>query len=137
MNKDVLLVIRLLIMAGAVSVAVFSIEKQHKLLKNLEEEKYSRMVAEDSSQKSAAKLATLENQMKSTQEKMAKLKDILDQEKEFNQDLKDQYEKLVRAKVDLELKLKTTMEEKSTAAQQTAQQVTVVPAATVPVAGAQ
>ena len=130
MNKDVLFVICGLITVGAVTLAIYSFEKQYKLSKSLEEERYGRMVAEESSQKSAAKLATLENQLKSTQDKMVKLKNILDQEKGVNQDLKNQYEQLVRAKTDLESKLKTAMEEKTAEQQQATQQQAPAPAAT-------
>ena len=130
MNKDVLFVVCGLITVVAVTLAIYSFEKQYKLSKSLEEERYGRMVAEESSQKSAAKLATLENQLKSTQDKMVKLKDILDQEKGVNQDLKNQYEQLVRAKTDLESKLKTAMEEKTAEQQQAAQQQAPAPAAT-------
>ncbi|MBI4308876.1 MAG: hypothetical protein HY591_00945 [Candidatus Omnitrophica bacterium] len=137
MSKHLVLVICGLITAGAVILAFYAFEKGHKLSKSLEEERYSRMVAEESSQKSAAKLAALDNQLKSTQDKMAKLKDILDQEKEVNQDLKIQYEQLVQAKEVLESRLKTAMEEKSVEAEQ--QAAVPPPAAEIPVvaAGAQ
>ena len=135
MSKDVLLVICGLMTIGAVTLAVYSFEKGYKLSKSLEEERYGRMVAEESSQKSAAKLAALDNQLKSTQDKMAKFKDILDQEKGVNQDLKNQYEQLVQAKEGLESKLKAALEEKAAAVlQQAAQPAAAVPAAT---AGAQ
>ena len=112
MNKDILLVVCALITAGAIACAVYVFEKQVKLAKSLEEERYGRMVAEESSQKSAAKVAVLENQMKTADAKMVKLKDILDQEKGVNADLKSQYEYLERMKADLESKLKSTLEEK-------------------------
>ena len=135
MNKDVLLVICGLMTIAAVTLAVYSFEKGYKISKSLEEERYSRMVAEESSQKSAAKLAALDNQLKSNQDKMAKLKDILDQEKGVNQNLKNQYEQLVQAKQALESKLKAALEEKAAAIVQQA----APPAAAVPVvtAGAQ
>lgn len=118
MKKDVIMVICVLIAVGALVLAVYAFEKQNKLVKSLEEERYSRMVAEESSQKSAAKLAVLENQLKSTQDKMAKMKDILDQEKSVNSDLKNQYDKLAQTKKDLESKLQSAVVE--TALSQTA-----------------
>ena len=93
MNKDILLIIFAILTAASVAVAVVTFEKQNKLGKSLEEEKYSRMVAEESSQKSAAKVATFENQLESANDKMTKLKDILDQQKGGNEDLKGQYDK--------------------------------------------
>jgi hypothetical protein len=122
MNKDVLLVICVVMTAGAVFFGVHAIEKQNQIAKGLDEERYSRMVAEESSQKSAAKVAVLENQVKSAESKMAKLKDILGQEKGVNSDLKNQYDKLVQNKASLEAKLKSVLEQKSAAEQQPAQQ---------------
>ena len=110
MKKDVLLVICALVAVGAIAVAVHVLERQNKLTKKLDEERYGRLVAEESSQKSAAKLAVLENQIKSADDKMAKLKDVLDQEKGLNSDLKGQYAKLAQAKAELEAKLKAAME---------------------------
>ena len=118
MNKDILLIIFAILTAASVAVAVVTFEKQNKLGKSLEEEKYSRMVAEESSQKSAAKVATFENQLKSANDKMTKLKDILDQQKGVNEDLKGQYDKLAETKKELEEKLKITLEEKTAAAEQ-------------------
>jgi len=115
MNRDVLLAVCALITAGAVAVAVYALERQHKLTKGLEEERYSRMVAEESSQKSAAKLATLENQTKTVDDRMAKLKEVLDQEKTVNQDLKEQYDQLAKAKAELEGKLQAILAQKAAA----------------------
>lgn len=120
MKKDVLVIVFALLTAASVAVAVVSFEKQNKLGKSLEEEKYSRMVAEESSQKSAAKVAVYENQLKSANEKMAKLKDILDQQQGVNEELKSQYDKLAQTKEDLEAKLKTTLDEKAAAQTATA-----------------
>lgn len=131
MKKDILIPICILIALGAVAFAVYSLEKQNKLSKGLAEERYLRMVAEESSQKSAAKLAAFENQIKSTGDKMAKMKDILDQEKGVNSDLKTQYERLAKTKEELEAKLNATLEEKA-AVEKAAQSVT--PPAEVPVA---
>ena len=110
MKKDVGLVICALIAVGAIAVAVYAFERQNKLTKKLDEERYGRLVAEESSQKSAAKLAVLENQIKSADDKMAKLKDVLDQQKGVNSDLKEQYAKLAEAKAELEAKVKAAME---------------------------
>lgn len=138
MQKDVLLGVCALITAAAIVVAVNSFEKQNKLTKALQEERYSRMVAEESSQKSAAKVAVLENDLKSSQDKMTKIKDILSQEKNVNSNLKSQYEKLAQTKANLEAKLKTALEEQKAAQaaqQQPApeQQASAVTAAPAPV----
>ena len=109
MKKDIVLVLCVVLAVAGIAMAVMSMEKQRRLGKSLEEERYSRMVAEESLQKNAAKFATLENQLESTEGKMAKLKDVLDQEKSVNQDLKSQYERLEQSKANLEAKLQETL----------------------------
>ncbi len=130
MNKDVVIVICILLAVGASVAAIAVIEKDRRIGKTLEEERYSRMVAEESSQKSAAKLATLEVQTRSAEEKMAKLKDILDQEKGVNVDLKSQYDKLAKSKGELEVKLQAALEEKASQGSSPQPAASAVPAAT-------
>ena len=115
MKKDVFLVIVVLVAVGLAAFCVRFAEKEHKAVKNLEEERYSRMVAEETLQKSAAKLATLENQLKAATDKMAKVQDIVDQQKDVNADLRKQYEQSVKAKEELEAKLKAAIVEQSAA----------------------
>ena len=114
MKKDVLLVIAILIAVGLAAFCVRFAEKEHKAVKNLEEERYSRMVAEETLQKSAAKLATLENQLKTATDKMAKVQDIVDQQKDVNADLRKQYEQSLKAKEEVETRLKAAMVEQDT-----------------------
>lgn len=116
MSKNIIVVISLLIAAGAIAFAVHASGKRNTLVKSLDEERYSRMVAEEASQKSAAKVATLENQLKQADTKVQRFKDILEEEKTVNSDLKKQYDKLVRVKADLESKLRGALEEKTAAA---------------------
>lgn len=115
MKNSLLIVIASVVTVGALLFAFFAFEKQNKLGKSLEEEKYGRLVAEESSQKSAAKLAALEVQLRSAEDKMSKVKDVLDQEKGVNSDLKSQYEKLEQAKTELENKVKELAQQKDDA----------------------
>ncbi len=115
MKNTLLIVIASVVTISALLLAFFSFEKQNKLGKSLEEEKYGRLVAEESSQKSAAKLATLEVQLRSAEDKMSKVKDVLDQEKGVNSDLKGQYEKLEQTKSDLENKVRELAAQKQEA----------------------
>ena len=115
--KDVLLVIALLIAVALSVVVVRFNEKAVKAGKSLEEERYSRMVAEETLQKNAAKLTTMEAQMKAADAKMAKIQDILDQEKGVNSDLKQQYDKVAQAKAELEEKMKATLSQQAIAGQ--------------------
>jgi len=103
--KDIILVISLLLAVGLSVVVVRFAEKADKAGKSLEEERYSRMVAEETLQKNDAKLTTFQEEVKEDQDKMSKIADILEQEKGVNADLKKQYDQLTQAKTDLESKL--------------------------------
>src|ERR1019366_185749 len=113
--KDIILVISLLLAVGLAVVVVRYAEKADKAGKNLEEERYSRMVAEETLQKNDAKLTTLQEQLKEDQDKVTKIENILDQEKGVNSNLKKQYDELSQAKTDLEAKLQSVVQEKAAA----------------------
>jgi len=113
--KDIILVISLLLAVGLSVVVVRFAQKADKAGKSLEEERYSRMVAEETLQKNDAKLVTFQQELKEDQDKMAKIVDILDQEKGVNSDLKKQYDQLTQAKTDLEARLETVLHEKAAA----------------------
>jgi chromosome segregation ATPase len=116
--KDIILVISLLCAVGLTVVVIRFAEKADKAGKSLDEERYSRMVAEETLQKNDAKLTTLQVELKEDQSKMTKIEDILDQEKNVNADLKKQYDDLTQAKANLESKLQTVLEEKAAAVMQ-------------------
>jgi uncharacterized protein YoxC len=113
--KDIILVISLLVAVGLSVFVVRFAQKADKAGKTLEEERYSRMVAEETLQKNAAKLTTLQVELKEDQDKMAKIVDILDQEKGVNSNLKKQYDELTEAKSNLESKLETVLQQKAQA----------------------
>ena len=105
MKKDIVLIVSLLMAISLAVMVVRFAQKADKAGKNLEEERYSRMVAEETLQKNDAKLTTLQELLKEDQDKMAKIEDILDQEKNVNSDLKKQYDELAETKANLENKL--------------------------------
>lgn len=113
--KDIVLVISLLVAVGLSVVVVRFAQKADKASKSLDEERYSRMVAEETLQKNDAKLAALQQELKGDRNKMAKIANILEQEKDVNSSLKKQYEQLVQAKSDLETKLETVLQERAAA----------------------
>jgi len=113
MKKDVVLVILGLLVVGLSIFLARSLEQERRALKGLEEERYSRMVAEEISQKNASKLSTMQEQIKSASDKMAKIQDIVEQEKGVNADLKNQYAQLAEAKEALEAKVKAAMQEQA------------------------
>ncbi len=114
--KDILFVLSLLIVVGLSVVVVRLSQKADKASKSLDEEKYSRMVAEETLQKNDAKLVTLQEELKGDRNKMAKIATILEQEKGVNSNLKKQYDQLTKAKADLEAKLETVLRERAAAA---------------------
>lgn len=114
--KDIILVISLLLAVGLSVIVVRFAEKADRAGKNLEEERYSRMVAEETLQKNNGKLMTLQETLKEDQDKMGKIENILDQEKNVNSDLKKQYDALAAAKTNLENKLETVLQEEKAAA---------------------
>ncbi len=111
-KKDIILIVVCVIAIGLAIFLIRAIEKERKAVKNLDEERYNRMIAEESLQKNAAKLMALDTQLKSAQDKMNKVQDILSQEKNVNEGLKKQYDELAQTKAELEGKLKSAMEEK-------------------------
>jgi chromosome segregation ATPase len=113
--KNIVPVILLLLVVGLSVTVVRFAQKADKAGKNLEEERYSRMVAEETLQKNDAKLTTLQESLKENQNKMAKIEDVLDQEKNVNSDLKKQYDELTASKANLENKLQTALQEKAAA----------------------
>jgi chromosome segregation ATPase len=111
-------------------------QKADKFSKSLEEERYSRMVAEETLQKNDAKLTTYQEQLKDTQDKISKITDVLEQEKGLNSDLKKQYDELTESKAKLEMKLAAAIQEKAVAVAalqaQPAAQPAAVPATSQP-----
>jgi septal ring factor EnvC (AmiA/AmiB activator) len=126
--KDIVLVISLLLMVGLSVMVVRFAQKADKAGKGLEEERYSRMVAEETLQKNDAKLTILQELLKEDRNKMAKIEDVLDQEKNVNSDLKRQYDELTQAKAGLEDKLQTVLKEKAAAVAALAQAQPPAPA---------
>jgi len=128
--KDILFIITLVIAIGASVVLVRNHQEKSKMEKNLQQERYSRLVAEENFEKNESKIKQLDLDLKLSEEKIVKIQRILDEEKNVNEELKVQYEKLISAKAELEDKLKEAIETK-----QTAQGQQKVVEENVPVAG--
>ncbi len=112
MKKDIFLVILGLFCVGLIVALVGVLEKANKVNKSLDEERYGRMVAEESLQKNSAKLSILESQLKKANEKMKNVQDLIDNQKSANVDLQKQFQEVSDLKADLEAKLKIALEEK-------------------------
>jgi uncharacterized protein YoxC len=113
--KDIVLVISLLVAVSLSVVVVRFAQKADKASRSLDEERYSRMVAEETLQKNDAKLTAFQEELQEDQNKMTKIEDILEQEKGVNLSLKKQYDELNASKADLEGKLEAVLQEKAQA----------------------
>ena len=107
--KDIFFIISLVIAIAASVVLVRNYQERSKIEKNLQQERYSRLVAEENSEKSESKIKQLNLDLKLSEEKIVKIQRILDEEKNVNEDLKAQYDRLTRAKSELETKLQETI----------------------------
>lgn len=130
--KDIVLVVLILLTLGLSVLLIRFHEKALKADKKLEEERYTRVIAEEQVQKNNAKIASYEAQLKVATNRMERIEDILKQEKDVNEDLKRQYDKLSQTKNELEGKLQQAIDQAQTAmasAQEAAQNVAIQAAA--------
>ena len=108
--KDILFVFVLLV-SICTSVILFRFNQEKaKVEKNLQQERYNRIVAEENSEKNVAQIHRLEKELKGAQDKFAQIENILDQQKDVNADLRAQFEKIEAAKLELEAKLQSALE---------------------------
>ncbi|MDE1921388.1 MAG: hypothetical protein KGI24_08090 [Candidatus Omnitrophica bacterium] len=115
--KDTILIISVLVAVALLLGVVQLAQKADKASKSLQEERYSRMVAEETLQKNEAKLITFQQELRDANDKMAQIQDAMNQEKTTNLDLKKKYDALSQAKTVLEAKLQAALQVKATAAQ--------------------
>ncbi|MDE2213939.1 MAG: hypothetical protein KGJ61_02305 [Candidatus Omnitrophica bacterium] len=115
--KDTILIISVLVAVALLLGVVQLAQKADKASKSLQEERYSRMVAEETLQKNEAKLVTFQQELRDANDKMAQIQDAMNQEKTTNLDLKKKYDALSQAKTVLEAKLQAALQVKATAAQ--------------------
>src|SRR4051812_3372275 len=77
--------------------------------KSLETERYSRLVAEEKVVNTLSKIKQLENDLKASEEKIAKVQTVLKDQKSINVDLERQFDRLSKAKSDLEEQLRAAV----------------------------
>jgi len=80
-----------------------------KTKEELNEERYSRMVAEEKLEKVSQKVKSLESQVNATQSKTEDIRGVLDQEKKTSAQLKLELEKMTKLKEVLEKELKEAL----------------------------
>jgi septal ring factor EnvC (AmiA/AmiB activator) len=99
-------------------------QEAQNISKSLESERYSRLVAEEKVVNNASKIKQLENDLKSSEEKIAKVQTVLKDQKSINTDLERQFDRLTKAKSDLENQLRNAIAQPPSAPVQTAMQET-------------
>ena len=74
--------------------------------KELNQERYNRMIAEENLQKADAKIKLLQSDIARSEDKLKSVENILDETKTVNSDLKARIDKATEIKQDLENKIK-------------------------------
>ena len=100
------IIIGLLLIVGVGSVAVHNNQAATVAKKDLEKERYDRMVAEENFEKANTRLSSLEAEVSRTQNKMKATEKLVEQTKAINDELKGRLNKISEIKGSLEQKVK-------------------------------
>ena len=104
------LMVGIIIVVGVlIGFTVYFKQQAQTISKSLDAERYSRLVAEEKVVNTASKLKEAENDLKASEEKIAKIQTVLKDQKNVNEELEQQFERLSKAKTDLENQLKTVV----------------------------
>lgn len=102
-NKILLLVI--VLMVGFLLMALSSNRAVGHIKRDLDQERYKRILAEENLSKSSAKITGLETELSATRDKIQNVQTILQEGKSETTDLKVQLERMTKAKEALEKKI--------------------------------
>jgi len=102
-NKILLLVI--VLMVGFLLMALSSNRAVGHIKRDLDQERYKRIVAEENLSKSSAKINSLETELSATRDKIQNVQTILQEGKSETTDLKVQLERMTKAKEALDKKI--------------------------------
>jgi chromosome segregation ATPase len=115
------LILAFLFCVGAIAgVVVYYKNQITGMSKALETERYSRLVAEEKAINSVSKIKQLQGELEENEKKIAKVQDLLKEQKNLNKDLDNQFQKLAKAKSQLEQEIQTLISQQAVAAQATA-----------------
>lgn len=116
--KNVGLILVFILAVGAIAGIVVYYKKQiSSISKNLETERYSRLVAEEKVINSVSKIKQLQDELGDNQKKIDKIQDLLKEQKDLNKDLDSQFQKLSKAKAQLEEEIQTLVSQQAVAQQ--------------------
>ena len=129
--KSKILLVVIVLMVSFLLMALSSHQSIGHIKRDLDQERYKRMVAEENLNKASGKISTLETELSNTKDKIQSVQAILQEGKSETSDLKTQLERVTKAKEILEKKIE---ELKSTAASAPAvpAQIQAVPTAPAP-----
>ena len=116
--KSLGLVFLFIVVAGAlIGVVVHYKHQVTQISKTLESERYSRLVAEEKVVNSFTKIKQLQDDLAENEDNIAKIQDVLKEQKNVNNDLESQYQKLSKSKSQLEDQIQTLISQQAMAAQ--------------------
>ncbi len=109
--KNQILVISAVLAVGCLVIAVLFSQKVGKVSKDLELERYNRMMTEEKLEKATAKMKSLENDSTNMQNQSQGLQVVLEKERQANDKLRSELEKTSKLKDVLEKELKEALVE--------------------------
>lgn len=103
--KNKILLVVIVLMIGFLFMALSSNQAVGHIKRDLDQERYKRIVAEESLSKASSKVNSLETELSDTRDKIQSVQAILQEGKNETSDLKVQLERMTKAKEALEKKI--------------------------------
>ena len=103
--KNKILIAVIVLMVGFLFMAFSSNQAVGHIKRDLDQERYKRIVAEENLSKTSAKISSLEAELAGTRDKIQSVQAILQEGKSETSDLKTQLERMTKAKEALEKRI--------------------------------
>ena len=107
--KNKIMIAAAVVVVGCFAMVVISGQTVDKTKKNLEQERYNKMVAEEKLEKAALKIKSLESELTNAQNQTQSIQTVLEQEKIAGANLRLELEKVTKLKEVLEEELKNAL----------------------------
>ena len=107
--KNRILIISAVLAISCFIMVIISGQKVNTTRKDLEQERYNRMIAEEKLEKALLKVKSLENELTNAQNQTQGIQTVLEKEKVANAALKTELEKVTKLKEVLEQELKNAL----------------------------
>ncbi len=112
--KKTTFILAILVFAGAIAVISYFYKENQEVTRVLNQERYSRMVAEEELQKGDYRIKKLGADLQTTQVKLSRAQESLDREREEKSGIKTEFNKLSERKDSLEKNLKSALDMQET-----------------------